>query len=133
VIIVLDTNVLIGAIPRRADLRWLWDAYLRGDYRLAVTTEILREYEELLSDFYSSEISENVVNMIVKARNTDLITAYYKYVFITNDVDDNKFSDCYLASQANHIVTYDAHFNALKKIEFPPFSVLSPEEFRKIL
>ena len=89
--IVLDTNVLIGTLPRRAALRWLWDAYLGGAYTLAVTTEVLQEYQELLSNFYSPELGENVVNLIVKAKNTDLVTAHYKYVFITADVDDNNF------------------------------------------
>ena len=54
--IVLDTNCLIQILPRDAEHRWLYDALLRGEVALVVTTEILDEYAEVLDAFFESTV-----------------------------------------------------------------------------
>ena len=55
--IVLDTNCLLQIIPRFARHRWLFDTVKNGELEVAVTTEILAEYEEQLSDFYAPAVA----------------------------------------------------------------------------
>jgi predicted nucleic acid-binding protein len=52
---------------------------------------------------------------------------------IENDWDDNKFIDCAVAAGATYIVSDDAHFRILKKIDFPPLNLLTGEEFVEVL
>ena len=47
--IVLDTNCLLQIIARQSKNYFLWEGFLNGDYSLYYTTEILEEYEEILS------------------------------------------------------------------------------------
>lgn len=51
--IVLDTNCLLVIVPRQSQFRALFDCILSGNLELVITTEILFEYEEQLSLFYS--------------------------------------------------------------------------------
>jgi predicted nucleic acid-binding protein len=50
--IVLDSNCLIQILPRLSDHRWLYDLILKGSIKLAVTTEVLSEYAEVLDGFF---------------------------------------------------------------------------------
>ncbi|WP_338400493.1 PIN domain-containing protein [Palleniella muris] len=52
---------------------------------------------------------------------------------ITADVDDNKFVDCAIAANARFIVSEDAHFNAVRRIDFPALVVLRLAEFARLL
>lgn len=52
-ILVLDTNCLLQIIPKNAEHRWLFDLIKSEEIQLGITNEILAEYEEVLSDFYS--------------------------------------------------------------------------------
>ena len=45
------------------------------------------------------------------------------------DPDDNKFVDCAIVSNAEYIVTNDAHFDCLADIPFPHVSVRHIDEF----
>lgn len=59
--IILDTNSLLQIVPRTAKHRWLFDLIKQGKVRLSVTSEILAEYEEQLSDFYSPIVAHGVL------------------------------------------------------------------------
>jgi predicted nucleic acid-binding protein len=50
---------------------------------------------------------------------------------IDADKDDNKFVDCFIAGQADYIISNDKHLHQIKNIEFPQISVLRYEEFEK--
>ena len=47
--------------------------------------------------------------------------------------DDNKFADCAIAANADYLITNDKGFNILKQIEFPKISVVTIQEFEKII
>jgi len=131
--IVLDTNCLLPSIFEKSPYYWLWKAFCDGKFVLCLSTDIMKEYEELLSDFYSPEISESVMNTISNAENISQTIPYYKWNFIVNDPDDNKFVDCALNAGADFIVTNDKHFDILKKIDFPPIQVINIENFKRKL
>ena len=67
--IVLDTNCLLPAIFDNSPYSWLLKAFCENKFSLCCTTEMLEEYGELLTSFYSVEISESVINIITNASN----------------------------------------------------------------
>ena len=51
--IVLDTNCLLQSLSRRSSFYDVWESFVLGKYTLCVTTEILEEYEEIISSHMS--------------------------------------------------------------------------------
>ena len=94
---------------------------LCGKISLCVNTEILNEYEEILAQKMTKEIAQNVVEAIARLNTTVYQEVYIHFGLITKDLDDNKFVDCAIASNAEYIVTNDSHFNVLKEIDWPKF------------
>jgi putative PIN family toxin of toxin-antitoxin system len=131
--IVLDTNCLLPAIFCDSPYYWLWDLFCAGKFTLCCSTDMFNEYEELLSDFYSPEISESVMQTITNSINVEQVMPFYKWNLIPADPEDNKFVDCALNVGADYIVTNDRHFNILKTLDFPPIKVIDIETFKSIL
>ena len=131
--IVFDTNCLFRVLPKNSPYRCLWDAFLRSEFMLCYTTEILQEYEEVLKRFYIPIIAEFTVETLIKSRNTIQVIPWYKWHLITADPDDNKFVDCALNAGADFIVTNDRHFNVLKNIDFPRINVIDIDTFKSII
>ncbi|MBK9461769.1 MAG: putative toxin-antitoxin system toxin component, PIN family [Sphingobacteriales bacterium] len=124
-LLVLDTNILLVSISPKSSYRWLFDAFLNGEFTICVTTDILLEYEEVFSQHMGEELAVTILQIIENAPNVSLITRYYKWNLITFDADDNKFVDCYIAANADYIVTHDNHFKVLQYIDFPKIEVLN--------
>jgi len=131
--IVFDTNCLFRVLPQNSPYRCLWEAFLRNEFKLCYTTEILQEYEEVLMRFYIPIIAEFTVETLIKSRNTIQVIPYYKWNLISADPDDNKFVDCALNAGADCIVTNDKHFNVLKNIDFPKINVIDIDTFKSII
>jgi len=127
--IVLDTNVLIAIIGRRSPYRWLFDYLIEGRIALCVTNEILLEYEEVLGRKANEEVALNVVNFIETHPVTVKANIYFRFDLIAEDADDNKFVDCLISANADYLVSNDAHFQALKQMNFPKVVVLTLNEF----
>jgi predicted nucleic acid-binding protein len=100
-----------------------------GEYELCVTTEILEEYEEIISRYTSPLVGRMVVEAISRANNVRRIDAHFRFGLITADYDDNKFVDCAIVANAQFIVTNDAHFDILADIPFPKVVVRTLDEF----
>lgn len=127
--IVLDTNCLLQAISRRSRFYPIWRDFIQGRYELCVTTEILDEYEEILSRYTSPVVGRMVVEAILRANNVVRVDAQFRFGLIESDPDDNKFVDCSIVASAEYIVTDDAHFDVLKDIPFPRVLVMTAESF----
>ena len=123
--IVLDTNCLLISLPRISPYRIIWDRFLEGQFILCVSSEIIEEYSEIISNKTTSEIANNVIATILNAKNTELVTPYYRFNLIQTDKDDNKFVDCCITANANYIVSNDRHFDVLQHIEFLHVNVIS--------
>lgn len=52
----------------------------------------------------------------------------YRFGVIVADADDNKFSDCAIAAQADYIITSDHHFDVLVGSGYKP-KPIRPDEF----
>ena len=131
--IVLDTNCLISSLSKRGNYYPIWRGFQEGKYILCVSNDILEEYTEIISQVMNDEIAENVVNLLLKSQNVELIHPQFKLGLIITDPDDNKFVDCAFAANATYIVSDDKHFDILKSIAFPELMVLKLKEFLKIL
>lgn len=129
--IVLDTNSLIMSIAPRSPYRKVWNAFLRGDYNLCVSNEIIEEYSEVLSRNISPQVSEAIVYAILTRPNVIRKDPHYTFALIEADKDDNKFVDCAIVAGADYIVSEDSHFRTLKSIPFPKVNVLLLDEFMK--
>lgn len=127
--IVLDTNCLLQTLPARSPYHKIWTDVLCGKINLCVNTEILNEYEEILTQKTTKEIAHNIVEAIARLHTTVYQEIYIHFGLIEKDVDDNKFVDCAVAANAEYVVTNDSHFNVLKEIEWPKVLVLTLKEF----
>ena len=133
-LVVLDTNVLIQALPSRSKYHQIWTDFLAGKFSLCVSNEILTEYEEILAVHTSPEVAHNVVEAIARHPQTHYRESYYRFHLLSDvDRDDDKFVDCAITSGANYIVTEDSHFDHLKQIKFPRLNVLTLDEFFEIV
>lgn len=131
--IVLDTNVLLVSISSKSKYYPIFDAFLQEKYELCVTTDILIEYEEIISEHMGNKAAQYVLQLIENAPNVKWVIKYYKWGLIEVDKDDNKFVDCAIASNAKYLVSDDKHFNILKRIPFPKVQLLKAEQFREII
>lgn len=130
---VIDTNVLLVSISRKSQYHWIFEGLLRQGFELAVTSDILSEYEEIISTKYSDSVARNVVRTLLLLPNVIRTEIYYNWGLIQDDRDDDKFVDCAVASNAEAIITHDKHFNILKDIPFPRITTLTISEFKTCL
>jgi putative PIN family toxin of toxin-antitoxin system len=128
--VVIDTNVLLVSFSTKSNFRWIFDSFLNEDFTLCVTTDILLEYEEIISNHMGKGIATTILNLLENAPNVLLITKYFKWNLIYADPDDNKFVDCAIASDAKYLVSNDKHFNVLKNITFPKINVITANELK---
>ena len=131
--IVLDTNCLLVSVQEYSEFFWLWQAFRDEKIILCYTTDILNEYYEVLSHYFSVPFAETVVEEILLSPNTMPVTVYYKWQLITADPDDNKFADCAISANAACIVSNDRHFNVLRDIDFPKINVIDIDNFKKTI
>lgn len=55
--------------------------------------------------------------------------SYFRFNLIHKDSTDNKFVDCAISGDVDHIVSDDKHFQILKTIDFPKVNIITLEEF----
>ena len=131
--IVVDTNVLLNAILPTSGNYWLFEGILDGTFTLCVTNEILTEYAEIFTRFYDSFVAENFLTALTYSPFVQKTDAYFHWLAIGADPDDDKFVDCAFAANAHCIITNDRHFNVLEKRDFPKIDVFRPEVFHQFL
>lgn len=127
--VVLDTNVLLISIPTRSKFGPIFEGLLKGDYELAISNEILDEYNEIIEEKANSIVATNIAELLTNLENVVKVEVYFKWNLINADFDDNKFVDCAIVANVRFVVTDDKHFNELKGVEFPRVEVIGVEEF----
>lgn len=131
--IVLDTNVLLAALPHTSETHLIFLRLVQGAYTICLTTDILAEYEEIFGQRANPEVATRALDIIDILPNIARIHKHYFWHLITADPDDNKFVDCAIAATADFIVTDDRHFRILKDIPFPKVNILSSKGFLEML
>lgn len=117
--IVLDINCLLQIVPKRSPHRWLYDMILQGNISLAVSSEILLEYREILEQKTNALVADNIIEALAELPDTKNISPSYRWQLITDDPDDDKYVDCAVAANADYLVSNDRHFNVLDTTNFP--------------
>ncbi|MCB9281230.1 MAG: putative toxin-antitoxin system toxin component, PIN family [Lewinellaceae bacterium] len=130
--IVLDTNVLLVSISSKSRLHWIFRKLVAGEFFLCVTTEILSEYAEIIERYMGEEASVATMGVLENLPNLVLITTYFRFNLL-NDEDDNKFSDCAVAANADFIVSHDKDFKILNSVSFPKIQVIDTITFESFL
>lgn len=131
--VVIDTNYLIASIPPKNPEFWLYQAFISFRFDWYISNEIMAEYEEQLTDFYSPRTADLVLKILSVAPNVTFAEPYTAWQLIEDDPDDNKFANLAFSANVDYLVTNDRHFNVLKNWPFPTVQVVSLEEFRVIL
>ncbi len=131
----LDTNVFLQIFGRKQPYHQILRALLDGRMTLAVSNEILLEYEEVTTKLSGAQRWHDVaalLELLDRLRgNIRQIEPQFRFGVITQDPDDNKFCDCAIAAEADFVVTDDAHFEALKSSSYKPKPIV-PEEFIRV-
>jgi uncharacterized protein len=128
----LDTNVFLQIFGRKQPYHPILQALLDGRLVLALSTEILLEYQEVTVALSGQQRWEDVsrfLELLAQLHgNIRHVEPQYRLALIAVDPDDNKFCDCAIAADADFVVTEDAHFTALKSAGYKP-QPITPDEF----
>ncbi len=131
--IVIDTNIWVSVLTSRSEFHHILIDLRKRRYDLAVSTEILFEYEEIIKIKYGNETAETFLNVLELLPNVHFIHPTFRWGIITIDPEDNKFVDTAIAAGADYIVTQDKHYEAVKKSDFPLVKVIRLETFSELL
>ncbi len=131
--IVIDCNILVICLTSRSPYHNIYQAIIKGKVDLAVSTDIVLEYQEIIDQKYGITTANAFVALLNELPNVHLITTYYHWQLIAKDADDNKYCDCAIAAQADYIVTEDKHFDVLQTIAFPIIKTISIDDFSALL
>ena len=93
----------------------------------------MREYEEMITHFYSPVASHIVLSRLDTSPNVIYAESYFNWQLIDQDPDDNKFADLAIAAQVDYLVTNDRHFNVLKQYDYLPLQCATLAHFKEIL
>jgi len=131
--VVIDCNIFVMCLTSASPYHFIYQSLINGKFNLAVTGEILLEYEEVLQQKYSVSTAQTFITLLNELPNIHYIHPYYQWQLITIDPDDNKYCDCAIAGQATYIVTEDRHFDVLKNIPFPSLTTATIDQFLEII
>jgi len=131
--VVLDTNVLLAAIPGRSPYRVILDTLFDGLYDAFVSTDVLLEYDEKISELFDTTVAEDILGGLLLLSNVRKTDIYFNMTMIDADKDDNKFVDCAFSANVHYIVTNDRHFNVLLRYNFPKLNLIRIEPFAELL
>ena len=126
--IVLDTNVLISAIVFGGKPRDILEKAIKGQVRLVLTEELIRELSGVLEGRkfkYPSEIMKLIITELETI--AEVVKPERKLNIVGKDPEDNRVLECAHKSSADFIVSGDVHLLELK--EFRGIKILTPEAF----
>lgn len=131
--VVIDTNCLLAILPTHSPYHKVWTEFLEGHLEFCVSTDVLFEYEEILSEKTSSYFADIIIKTLINRTNLVRVNPTWHFDIIVEDPDDNKFVDCALCGQAEYLISNDRHYNILKSVSFPQLSLVKIQDFVKIL
>lgn len=129
--VVIDTNAFVSSLSTKSETHRLIELVRYKIIEVYLTTEIMLEYEEKLNEKYQIIIVENFIKALTEFRNVYQVKTFY-YWNLLKDEDDNKFVDCYVAANADYLITNDKGFNQLKNVDFPKINTITLQDFLKI-
>ena len=123
-IVCLDTNTVVQALAEGHSFHPILDAWVAGRVTWAVSTEVLLEYEEILTRLSGPARWRKLARLMDLAELTSAnflrITPSFHFHIITDDPDDNIFADCAVTAGADYLITEDRHFDVLGNAGYKP-------------
>jgi putative PIN family toxin of toxin-antitoxin system len=131
-IVCIDSNVAVQARASGHSFIPIMDACVSGRITWAVSTGILLDYEEiiiLLSGPLAWKKMARLLDLIELTTGTLIrVNPQYQFHVISNDPDDNIFTDCAITAHADFVITEDRHFAPLANSGYKPQPV-TPQKF----
>jgi uncharacterized protein len=131
-IVCLDTNTVVQALAEGHSFHPILDRWVAGGIIWAVSTEVLLEYEEVLTRLSGPARWRKLARLMdlveVTSGNLLRVTPSFRFNIITADPDDNIFTDCAVTAGADYLITEDQHFAALRSAGYKP-QPIAPGEF----
>ena len=131
-IVCLDTNTVVQALAEGHAFHPILDAWVAGKLTWAVSTEVLLEYEEVLTRLSGPSRWRKLARLmdLVELTSDNLlrVTPSFHFQIITSDRDDNIFTDCAVTASADYLITEDHHFGVLRHAGYKP-QPITPREF----
>jgi len=131
-IVCLDTNTVVQALAEGHAFHPILEAWIAGRITWAVSTEVLLEYEEVLSRLSGPARWRKLARLMDLAELTGgnllRVTPAFRFNIIITDPDDNLFTDCAVTAGADFLITEDQHFAALRSAGYKP-QPITPGEF----
>ena len=131
-IVCIDTNTVLQALRAGHPYAPILDAWIHGRLTWAVSTDILLEYEEVITRMSGSARWRMLGRLMdlsqLTTGNLLRITPRFHFHVIVDDPDDNHFTDCAIAANADYVITEDHHFAPLVGAGFKP-QPIRPAEF----
>jgi putative PIN family toxin of toxin-antitoxin system len=129
--LILDTNIFLVSLAPNFKYQWIYQSLIQNKYELVVSNEILTEYQEQITLRYGLDYTDASLDFLLLLPNVILKNPSFLWQLVENDKDDNKFVDCYIASQCDYIISNDRHLHQIKTNKFPQIAVLRYEEFEE--
>ena len=76
--IILDTNAVISMLSKRLNFTNIFKALTKNKYDLYITTEILLEYEEKITQFFEDSDASLFLKYLTLLPNIHKIETYYQ-------------------------------------------------------
>src|SRR5260370_33848547 len=131
-ILCLDTNTMVQALAEHHPFHRILDDWVAGHVTWAVSTPILLEYEEVLTRLSGPARWRKLARLMDLAELTSVnllrVTPSFHFHVVTADADDNIFTDCAIAADADYLLTEDGHFAPLTEAGYKPRPI-APQEF----
>ena len=131
-IVCRDTNTVVQALAEGHPFHPILDAWVAGKITWAVSTELLLEYEEVLTRMNGPARWRKLARLMDLAElttgNVIRVTPSFHFQVVTSDPDDNIFTDCAITAGADYLITEDQHFAALKNAGYKP-QPITPADF----
>jgi putative PIN family toxin of toxin-antitoxin system len=131
-IVCLDTNTVVQALAEGHPFHPILDAWVAGQLTWAVSTEVLLEYEEVLTRLSGPARWRKLARLMDLAELTSAnllrVTPSFRFNIVTSDPDDNIFADCAVTAGADYLITEGQHFAVLATAGYKP-QPITPREF----
>jgi putative PIN family toxin of toxin-antitoxin system len=135
-VIVVDTNVFVGACLGVGASNAVVSACLQGHFIPLMGVALFAEYEDVLARsalFKNSRLSNSERSELfdIFVARCEWTRVYFGWRPNLQDEADNHLVELAIAGGASHIVTRNIRHIARMDLKFPHLSVVSPEQFLK--
>ena len=78
--VVIDCNVLVMCLTSRSPWHIIYQSLAAGKFNLAVTDEIMLEYEEIIQDKYGIATANSFIDSLSRLLNVYYVTSYHQWI-----------------------------------------------------